>query len=68
MIFETADQDYTKGLCLSCTRSGKACDCKTDSVSYASAIRFVHRDAYLLGAEPLPRNRFADHSLTEVEG
>jgi hypothetical protein len=68
MICEKADQGYTKGLCLSCTRSGKACDCQFDSVSYASAIRFVHRDAYLLGAEPLPRNRFAEHNLTEVEG
>jgi hypothetical protein len=59
MICEKADQDYLKGLCLSCIRSGKACDCQVSSVSYASAIRFVHRDAYLLGAEPLPKNRFA---------
>jgi hypothetical protein len=67
-ICEETDENFVTGLCLECIRSCKACDCQVDSVPYASALRFVRRDAYLLGAEPLPENRSAENSLTDVEG
>ena len=65
-LCEDLDENYVTGLCLECTRSCKACDCQVDSLPYASALRFVRRDAYLLGAEPLRHDQSAEHSLTEV--
>ena len=61
------DKLFVTGLCLGCTRDGKACDCDADSVPHAGAIRRVYRDSFLFGAGPAYEDR-SKYGLTGREG